>query len=165
MKPWFVQFTTLSPKTNKAKWGWQRRGEEYEAKFCVAEWRKSVNANCRCVTRFALKNYFTLLNDLSWTEFEILYICLKFENRFLYLLSIINVILYNLLILWLCCLELCNCTYFVYNKNTFCYHKFSRSFTCLRSLHGIASPLWAKIRIGYAEMHALFHHICLFCLQ
>jgi len=65
LKPWFVKFTTLSLEANKVKCGWQRRGEEYETKFCVAEGRKSVSANCGCVARFALKNYFSLLNDLS----------------------------------------------------------------------------------------------------
>jgi hypothetical protein len=65
LKPWFVKFTTLSLKANKMKCGWQRRGEEHEAKFSVAEWRKNVSANFGCVARFALKNYFSLLNDLS----------------------------------------------------------------------------------------------------
>jgi hypothetical protein len=79
------------------KCGWQRRGEEYEAKFCVTEWRKSESANCGCVTLVAFKNYVSLLNDLLLTEFEFPYICLKLETRFQDLLLIINVILYNLL--------------------------------------------------------------------
>jgi hypothetical protein len=64
LKPWFVKFTTMPLKANKVKCGWQRKGEEYEARFCAAEWRKSVSANCKCVTRFVLKNYFSLWNDL-----------------------------------------------------------------------------------------------------
>jgi hypothetical protein len=78
---------------------WSADGKEEERnmkeKFCIAELRKSVSANCGCVTRFALKNYFSLLNDLSWTEFEFPYICLKLQTRFQDLLSIINVILYK----------------------------------------------------------------------
>jgi len=97
-----VKFTTLSLKANKVKCGWQRRGEKYEAKFWVTEWRKSVIANCGCVTLFALKNYVSLLNDLLLTEFEFPYIWLKLETGFQNLLSIINVILYNLLNFWVC---------------------------------------------------------------